>query len=63
VDVGEGAVLAGQAQLVRANGCDESGERQGEDERPARRRPSLLRYCDESGCGTNGRGDSSSPWG
>ena len=61
VDVGEGAVLAGQAQLVRANGCDASGEGQGDDDIAARRRPTLPRFCDERWCGTDGRGDSNLP--
>ena len=63
VHVREGAVLAGQAQLVRTNCCDESGECQGDNDKSARRRPSLLRYCDERWCGTGGRGDSTLPSG
>ena len=39
VDVREGAVLAGQAQLVRASGCDESGECQGDDDRSGAEAP------------------------
>jgi hypothetical protein len=32
VDVGQRAIVAGQAQLVRAGGCDASGEGHGDDD-------------------------------
>jgi hypothetical protein len=61
VDVRQRAVLAGQAQVVRAGGCDASGERQRDDDNSARGSPCLPRFCNERWWGTDGRGDSNLP--
>jgi hypothetical protein len=61
MDVGQRAVLAGQAQLVRAGGCDTSGERHGEEDRSARGSASLPQFCNDRRCGTDGRDASNLP--